>query len=280
MKRLAQALGLALALHTSASAEYYDSPRPVSFSAVDGLVAGVNIAASCIIGGSPHLVRGRFSKAAKKCAQGAVGGVLIYGGLKAASLSSTPGLAWTGQILVNDGASIRENAALGEGFFDELGYTFGPIHLQFSPTQKKYFEGWYLDSLSLVGMGIGISEHANFDLKLSLYSGTLVFTNDDPTLESHTVGNTLILNQKHSDMRSAYEHEIVHVTEYRSYGTMDLALQNSRTYQDLSDKFHLRLGGHAGVSLAVLLSEPFPYYHKPTEFSAGELTVYAVGNRR
>ena len=87
-------------------------------------------------------------------------------------------------------------------------------------------------------------------------------------------------NKKHSDMRSAYEHEMVHVTEYRSYGTMDLALRRYHHYEDLSDKVHVQLGGQAGIGLAILLSKPFPYYHKPTEFSAGELTVYDTKDRR
>ncbi len=282
VRNLLRGLGLSFLLYSSPStAEYYTSSRPLSFDRDDAIVAGLEVVIGCAIGGVPHFPH--WSQAARQCAKGALGGIFVYGGEKAASYASTPGMGWAAQILVNGGASMRENAARDKELLEEINYTLGPFSVRFGDKPN-----WYIHPL---GFAAAVAEvfvtESSFNLEASLLGGTPVFEYTDNSNNkhnsSHILANTIFINKTDygngrllpdRTLRSIYGHEAVHAVQYRSSGTAEIALRTITipSYATFSDKTHLVLGADIGQGGFWLLSFPLAHENRPVEFVPERLT--------
>ncbi len=252
-------------LSRDAAAEVYEQPsNQIRWSSSDAVVLGANAAIGCAIGAIPSAVRKEnVLEVLENCVQGALGGSLIYAGQKAASVSyNRPGVGWLAHSLVAAGASVRENVAAGQGALDRIAYDLGPLRLSVG---KKEANGgkklqWYLLPGSLTGIAYNLAKENHLDVKSSLYHGNFIFVaevGDKLGRGGAAFGNTTTISQS-VELKSSrglvrypasehnkkvyHNHEQVHAVSYREFGTLDLALRESATYQKIMDEYHLSLG--------------------------------------
>jgi len=273
VRNLFRGLGLSFLLYSSdLRAEYYTSSRPLSFDRDDVAVAGLEIIVSCAIAGLPQMPKLR--KVLTQCGKGALAGIVIYGGEKAASHVSTPGMGWVAQILVNGGASMRENAARDKGLLEEVNYTFGPLAVRIGENPN-----WYVHPGFAVAVAEAFRTESSLNLEASLLSGILVFEYTDSSRKrpnSHVAANAIFINRTNvllTDrvLRTIYSHEAIHVVQYRSFGTAEIGLRTIPSYVLFSDITHLVYGADLGQGALYMLSLPFAHENKPVEFVAERL---------
>lgn len=176
---------------------------------------------------------------------------------------------------------MRENAAQGKGMLDEIGYTIGPMHLRIGDD----FQG-YLHPGFFLGMGYGLAA-GSFDSTATLLSGTAVFeikkrvrvNGTDSAGTSATIGNVVFIdktpqglqNPSMENMQRIYGHEQVHAAQYRSFGTLELALRQSESYRTYSDQSHLVHGADVLGFGLFMLSYPLDHNDKPIELVSERL---------
>ncbi len=257
---------------------YYNNPRQIEFTEADAVVLSVNAGIGCAFAAAPSLVKGRkTTHTLENCLKGMLAGTFIYAGEKAASHAGTPGMGWTSHILMGNGASMRENVALGKGLFDRLAYDVGPFRLEWNARQKNQ---WHILPGSVVGIAANVAYESDWNERATLYSGTIVFDyyrqdgflNSGQYFGATTTGNVITMNhaipsrsrpgeylapRSQEDLALAYEHEQVHAAQYREFGSLDVVLRLSEGYRWTMDRTHLSLG--SDVVIMALVNVPGGY---------------------
>lgn len=288
---------------TPARAEetYYSTDTGLRYTYADTAVLTANAGLGCIVSALPAALRGRkVSTVGANCLKGIVAGGITYGGLKLASISSYGGMGWLGHNLVDLGTSMQENMARGYRALDRVAYDIGPLRLAIGTHQANdgSFLRMYVLPGSVVGVLVNTFEGNDFNEKASLYNGTLVYdsySKDGILRDTYAAGHTWsnVITMRHriptrngnrevvyrdaantKEMAKAFNHEQVHATQYRQWGLMDVALQNSDSYNWLRNKARLDFSSDAGLMSMLALSRPFPEKEdKAIEWTASNLSV-------
>ena len=160
--------------------------------------------------------------------QGSIGGFLNYTSKKTLYLNNlhqNTNFFWPAKILHSAGCSIMENAALNEPFLQNWNIDYGPLRFDFSINNKKKFKVRFLPT-SIYAI-FAVSKYGKFDLKYTLKTGNIVFSNTDlirfpngGTENGLSFGRAIVFvnnSQYNINKYKLLAHEIIHQFQYSEY---------------------------------------------------------------
>jgi hypothetical protein len=190
-------------------------------------VAVANITGGCVISGIGALLND--NSFFKSCANGVLGGAIIYGGMKlTAEIHEFPA---AGKIVQSAGVSVWENQIEGRRAFEEYRLFVGPFDLRYNFAQGNF--GARLLPTTTVKIIIAFARGEEFQVKQSLLSLTPIFhtyrSRDDGGWWGGLSGFGVVhINMaRHLSYRIGltpryYEenlsHELLHTYQYRRWG--------------------------------------------------------------
>ena len=162
--------------------------------------------------------------------QGSLGGALNYSAKKTLNLINQQNkkiYALPAKILHAAGLSIIENAALNEPFLQNWNINYGPVRFDFSVGHNRKFKARFLpESIYSV---YEASRVASFDLKSSLLTGNIVYTNRNNLViytRNHAVsglsfGRSIAVGADWIGSNIVLAHELVHQFQYDDYQVLN-----------------------------------------------------------
>lgn len=160
--------------------------------------------------------------------QGSVGGLLNYTSKKTLYLNNlhqNSSFFWPAKILHSAGISIIENAALNEPFLQNWNIDYGPVRFDFSINNKKSLKIRFLPTT--IYALLAVSKYGKFDLKNTLETGNIVFSNKDlirfpngGTEYGLSFGRAIVFVDNFPNGINKYKlltHEIIHQFQYTDY---------------------------------------------------------------
>jgi hypothetical protein len=160
--------------------------------------------------------------------KGAIGGLLVFESknmLKYAEKNKSLSYYWPSKILNSTGVSIIENAVANRGMLEQVHINFAFNRFDFY-TKEKFRVQYRVLPLSLVSTIYNFSNY-QFDIKLTLQTGTIFYYTKNDNQLIHISGVTLFNNvvldnfYKTINPRFPYKygvinHEITHVYQYET----------------------------------------------------------------
>ena len=166
--------------------------------------------------------------------QGSLGGALNYSAKKTLNLINQQNkkiYALPAKILHAAGLSIIENAALNEPFLQNWNINYGPVRFDFSVGHNRKFKARFLpESIYSVYKA---SKVASFDIKTTLLTGNLIFTNTSKVLisnrnsevEGMSFGRSIAIGIDWIGSNWVLSHEMVHQFQYDDYQVLNTWLK-------------------------------------------------------
>ncbi len=265
-------------LATRLPAQDENLPRPYSTFTLVAANAGLG-AVTAIIGQAIRGVR----MDAKKTAQGALGGVVVYGG-KAIVAENRWYSNLLGRELAAVGSSGVQNIASGRGFADRLSLPYGPARLNIDRRARTRVK-LKVDLARMVTLGAALSDvHLNMQVERSLLYGVPVFRDDGPVRDEYAAGShvggvvtyrerTVAGIATAQEMRRTMAHELVHVIQgdfsFNTWGgPLELALMR---HSELTRVVHNYFDLGLDVPLASMGNSMISYSSRPWEREAVSL---------
>ncbi len=166
--------------------------------------------------------------------QGGIGGALNYSAKKTLYLINQQNkkiYALPAKMLHAAGISLIENAALNEPFLQNWSISYGPVRFDFSVGHTTKFKARFLaESIYAI---YAASKVASFDLKSTLLTGNLIYTNKNnliiynrnQAVSGLSFGRSIAVGSDWIGSNQVLAHELVHQFQYDDYQVLNTWLK-------------------------------------------------------